>query len=177
MSRVGINPIAVPSGVEVRIAGADVTVKGKLGQLQATLAPEVTATLEDGRVSVRPNVQTKQARQLWGLSRTIIDNMVTGVHEGFSKRLEIQGVGYRAAVQGKMLKLDLGYSRPVEYPIPAGIDITCERPTAIAVSGADRQAVGQVAAEIRALRKPEPYKGKGIRYEGEYVRRKEGKKK
>ncbi len=177
MSRVGINPVAVPSGVEVRIAGADVTVKGKLGQLQATLAPEVTATLEDGRVSVRPIDQTKRARQMWGLSRTIIDNMVTGVHEGFSKRLEIQGVGYRAAVQGKMLKLDLGYSRPVEYPIPAGIDITCERPTAIAVSGADRQVVGQVAAEIRALRKPEPYKGKGIRYEGEYVRRKEGKKK
>ncbi len=177
MSRVGINPVAVPSGVEVRIAGADVTVKGKLGQLQATLAPEVTATLEDGRVSVRPIDQTKRARQMWGLSRTIIDNMVTGVHEGFSKRLEIQGVGYRAAVQGKMLKLDLGYSRPVEYPIPAGIDITCERPTAIAVSGADRQVVGQVSAEIRALRKPEPYKGKGIRYEGEYVRRKEGKKK
>ena len=177
MSRVGKNPVAVPQGVEVTIDGAVVCVTGKLGRLEARIAPEVSAVLDDGRVVVTPRGEGKRARQMWGLSRSIIDNMVAGVDRGFHKDLQIEGVGYRAAVAGRTLTLDLGYSHRINYPIPDGIEIACERPTAIRVSGADRQAVGQVAAEIRAFRKPEPYKGKGIRYVGEYVRRKEGKKK
>lgn len=177
MSRVGKNPVSVPSGVDVKIDGVDVTVKGKLGVLSASLAPEVNVTMEDDLVWVKPVDNTKRARQMWGLGRSLVANMVQGVSAGFTKELQIEGVGYRAAVEGKNLKLDLGYSHPINYPIPEGIQIACERPTAIAVSGADCQAVGQVASEIRAFRKPEPYKGKGIRYAGEYVRRKEGKKK
>ena len=177
MSRVGMMPVAVPSGVDVQISDSEVMVKGKLGQLSTSLAPEVDVARESDQIVIKPKDQTKRSRQMWGLSRSLISNMVTGVSEGFTKRLEIQGVGYRAAVQGKMLKLDLGYSHTVEFPIPENIKIACEKPTSIAVTGADKQAVGQVAAEIRAFRKPEPYKGKGIRYEGEYVRRKEGKKK
>jgi large subunit ribosomal protein L6 len=177
MSRVGKNPVAVPGGVDVKIDGSDVTVKGKLGELSASLAPEVSVSLEENQVWVKPNDDTKRARQMWGLGRSLVANMVQGVSEGFTKNLQIEGVGYRAAVEGKNLKLDLGFSHPINYPIPEGIKIACERPTAIAVSGADCQEVGQVASEIRSFRKPEPYKGKGIRYEGEYVRRKEGKKK
>ncbi len=177
MSRVGKAPVSVPQGVEVTIDGKAVTVTGKLGRLDARIAPEVTAVLDNGQVSVSPGDDGKRARQMWGLTRSIINNMVAGVSEGFSKDLRIEGVGYRAAVEGKTLKLDLGYSHQIVYPIPDGIEITCARPTAIRVTGADRQAVGQTAAEIRAFRKPEPYKGKGIRYVGEYVRRKEGKKK
>ena len=177
MSSVGKTPIYVPDGVEVTIDGAAVAVKGKLGTLQATIAPEVSAQLDNGQVSVTPRGDDKRSRQMWGLTRSVIDNMVVGVSQGFHKDLRIEGVGYRAAVEGRMLTLDLGYSHRIRYPIPDGIEIACERPTAIRVTGYDRQAVGQVAAEIRAFRKPEPYKGKGIRYVGEYVRRKEGKKK
>ena len=177
MSRVGKNPVSVPDGVEVTIDGAAVAVKGKLGSLQATIAPEVSAQVDNGQVSVTPRGDDKRSRQMWGLTRSIINNMVVGVSQGFHKDLQIEGVGYRAAVEGKTLTLDLGYSHRIRYPIPDGIEIACERPTAIRVTGYDRQAVGQVAAEIRAFRKPEPYKGKGIRYVGEYVRRKEGKKK
>ena len=177
MSRVGKNPVPVPEGVEVTIDGAAVAVSGKLGRLEATIASEVSAVLDNGQVSVAPRGDDKRSRQLWGLTRSIINNMVVGVSQGFHKDLQIEGVGYRAAVEGRTLTLDLGYSHRVRYSIPDGIEITCERPTAIRVAGFDRQAVGQVAAEIRAFRKPEPYKGKGIRYVGEYVRRKEGKKK
>lgn len=177
MSRVGMNPVPVPDGVEVTIDGSAVSVSGKLGTLGASIAPEVSAALDEGKVVVTPLGESKRARQMWGLTRTVINNMVVGVSQGFHKDLQIEGVGYRAAVQGRTLTLDLGFSHRINYPIPEGIEITCERPTAIRVAGADRQAVGQVAAEIRAFRKPEPYKGKGIRYVGEYVRRKEGKKK
>ncbi len=177
MSRVGMNPVPVPDGVEVTIDGPAVSVSGRLGTLGASIAPEVSAALDEGKVVVTPLGESKRARQMWGLTRTIINNMVVGVSQGFHKDLQIEGVGYRAAVQGRTLTLDLGFSHRINYPIPEGIEITCERPTAIRVAGADRQAVGQVAAEIRAFRKPEPYKGKGIRYVGEYVRRKEGKKK
>ncbi|MBT7451645.1 MAG: 50S ribosomal protein L6 [Rhodospirillaceae bacterium] len=177
MSRIGQMPIEVPSGVEVKIDGAAVNMKGKRGELQAVLAPEVEANLDDGKLTVVVQDESKRTQQLWGMWRANLQNMVTGVSDGFVRNLEIQGVGYRAAVQGKTLKLDLGFSHQVIFPIPEGIEIKCEKPTAIAVAGADKQRVGQVAAEIRAYRKPEPYKGKGIRYEGEYVRRKEGKKK
>jgi large subunit ribosomal protein L6 len=177
MSRVGKNPIAVPDGVEVRIADSDITVKGKLGELQLALMPEVRVTMENNQLLFEPEDESSRARKLWGLYRANVNNMVQGVSAGFTKNLEIQGVGYRAAVQGKKLKLDVGYSHSVLYDIPEGITITCEKPTAIAVTGRDKQAVGQVAAEIRSFRKPEPYKGKGIRYVGEYIRRKEGKKK
>jgi large subunit ribosomal protein L6 len=177
MSRVGKNPVSVPDGVEVTIDGAAVAVKGRLGSLEATIAPEVSAQLDNGQVSVTPRGDDKRSRQMWGLTRSVINNMVVGVSQGFHKNLQIEGVGYRAAVEGRTLTLDLGYSHRIRYPIPDGIEIACERPTAIRVTGYDRQAVGQVAAEIRAFRKPEPYKGKGIRYVGEYVRRKEGKKK
>ncbi len=177
MSRVGKNPVPIPDGVEVTIDGALVSVAGKLGRLDGRIAPEVSAALDDGKVVVTPHGEGKRARQMWGLARSVINNMVVGVSQGFHKDLQIEGVGYRAQVAGRTLTLDLGYSHRIEFPIPDGIEITCERPTAIRVAGADRQAVGQVAAEIRAFRKPEPYKGKGIRYVGEYVRRKEGKKK
>ena len=177
MSRVGKNPIAVPDGVEVRIADSDITVKGKLGELQLALIPEVRVRLENNQLLFEPEDESSRARKLWGLCRANVNNMVQGVSAGFTKNLEIQGVGYRAAVPGKQLKLDVGYSHAVLYDIPEGITVTCERPTLIAVAGRDKQAVGQVAAEIRSFRKPEPYKGKGIRYVGEYVRRKEGKKK
>ena len=177
MSRVGRTPIAVPDGVEVRIAESDITVKGKLGELQMALAPEVRVRLENNQGLFELEDDSNRAHKLWGLCRSNVSNMVTGVSEGFTKKLEIQGVGYRAAVQGNKLKLDIGYSHSVLYDIPEGITITCEKPTDIAVTGRDKQVVGQVAADIRSFRKPEPYKGKGIRYVGEYVRRKEGKKK
>ncbi|MEE9299491.1 MAG: 50S ribosomal protein L6 [Alphaproteobacteria bacterium] len=177
MSRVGKLPVSIPSGVNVNIAGQDVEVKGQKGLLRVTLASEITAAREGDTIVVTPRDESKRAHQMWGLSRSIINNMITGVSEGFTVNLEIIGVGYRASVAGKTLTLELGYSHSISHPIPDGIEIKCERPTMVAVSGADRQAVGQVAAEIRAYRSPEPYKGKGIRYVGEYVRRKEGKKK
>jgi large subunit ribosomal protein L6 len=177
MSRIGKNPIAIPDGVTVNIAGQEISAKGKLGEMKVVLVDEVEIEQGDSGITVAPRDQSKRARTMWGMSRTLISNVVTGVSEGFTKKLEIQGVGSRAAVQGKNLVLQLGYSHEITYPIPAGIKIACERPTAIAISGADCQQVGQIAAEIRSFRPPEPYKGKGVRYEGEYVRRKEGKKK
>ena len=177
MSRVGKHPVVVPSGVAIAIAGQVVTVKGKLGELNATLPPEVEIVAENGTVRVNPRDDSTRARAMWGTSRSMVANMVTGVSEGFKVDLEINGVGFRAAISGRVLTLQLGFSHTIEYRIPEGIDVACERPTRIAVSGADRQRVGQVAAEIRAFRKPEPYKGKGIRYANERVRRKEGKKK
>ncbi|HEX6103575.1 MAG TPA: 50S ribosomal protein L6 [Alphaproteobacteria bacterium] len=177
MSRVGKHPVTVPSGVTVEIANRNLKAKGKLGELSLKLSDEVEAKLEDGKVVVTPRSDTKRARTLWGTTRALVNNMVGGVSKGFTKTLEINGVGYRAQVQGKNLQLQLGFSHDVIYPIPAGVTIKCDKPTQITVSGADRQRVGQVAAEIRAFRKPEPYKGKGIKYDNERILRKEGKKK
>ena len=177
MSRIGKNPIAIPAGVAVNLAGQMLTAKGRLGTLSLLVGNEVTATIADGVVTIAPNSETKHARAMWGTTRALVNNMVTGVATGFTRNLDINGVGYRAAVQGNTLTLQLGYSHEIPYPIPKDVQITCERPTAITVSGADRQRVGQVAAEIRAFRPPEPYKGKGVKYRDETVRRKEGKKK
>ncbi len=177
MSRVGKTPVEVPSGVEVAVNGRLITAKGKLGQLSFETTDSVSAKLADGRVTVEPVDQSKRARALWGTTRSQIQNMVTGVSEGFTKQLEIVGVGYRASVQGSSLNLQLGFSHEVSHPIPEGITIKCEKPTRIAISGADKQQIGQIAAEIRAYRKPEPYKGKGIKYANEIILRKEGKKK
>ena len=177
MSRIGKHPVVIPDGVTVNVDGQAVTAKGKRGELKVTLADDVEIAQEDKAVTIKPRNASKRARTMWGMSRTLVSNIVTGVSEGFTKNLEIEGVGYRAQVQGKNLVLQLGFSHDVNYPIPDGIEIACERPTAIAVSGHDRQKVGQVAAEIRSFRPPEPYKGKGVRYEGEYILRKEGKKK
>jgi large subunit ribosomal protein L6 len=177
MSRIGKYPVAVPSGVDVQIAGHRLTAKGKLGQLSIDVANDVTASVEDGKVWVRPNGDTKQARTLWGTTRSLVANMVTGVSTGFTVNLEINGVGYRAAVQGKILNLQLGYSHDIAFPIPDDVKIVCDKPTSIIVSGADKQRVGQIAAKIREFRKPEPYKGKGVKYATETIRRKEGKKK
>tara|TARA_A100001037_G_scaffold22943_2_gene19036 strand:- start:3626 stop:4117 length:492 start_codon:yes stop_codon:yes gene_type:complete len=163
--------------VTVEFAGQEVTAKGPKGELSMTLVEEVLASMEDDHIVVKPRDNSKRSRTMWGMQRTLMDNLVRGVSEGFLVELEIIGVGYRAAVEGRNLNLQMGYSHEINYPIPDGIEIKCERPTAVAVSGADRQQVGQVAAEIRSFRKPEPYKGKGIRYVGEYVFRKEGKKK
>ena len=177
MSRIGQKPIPIPSGVDVRIEGRDVSAKGKLGALSLTLVPEVSAVSSDGQVTVNPRDDSKRVRSMWGMQRTMVANMIHGVSEGFVRDLEINGVGYKAAVQGRVLQLQLGYSHEVNYQIPEGIEIECEKPTRIRVSGANKQQVGQVAADIRAWRPPEPYKGKGIKYSDEYVYRKEGKKK
>ncbi|HWO85580.1 MAG TPA: 50S ribosomal protein L6 [Stellaceae bacterium] len=177
MSRVGKHPVAVPSGVEVQISGQTLSAKGSLGTLRLVVSNEVTAAIADGAVTIAPKNETKYARAMWGTTRALVNNMVNGVSKGFSVTLEINGVGYRAAVQGSTLNLQLGYSHEIAYPIPSDVNIVCERPTLIRVSGADRQRVGQIAAEIRAYRPPEPYKGKGIKYSTETVRRKEGKKK
>jgi len=177
MSRIGKNPVAIPAGVNVELAGQTLNVSGGKGKLSLPLSPEITATVANDAVTITPNDESKRARSMWGTTRALVNNMVTGVSTGFTRTLEINGVGYRAAVQGRVLNLQLGYSHDIPYPIPPDIQIACERPTLIAVSGADRQRVGQVAAEIRAYRPPEPYKGKGIKYSDETIRRKEGKKK
>ena len=177
MSRIGKNPVQIPQGVEVQLSGQTLTAKGRLGTLSLAVSPEVTAKIADGAVTVTPNDESKRARALWGTTRALVNNMVTGVGTGFTSNLEINGVGYRAAVQGNTLNLQLGYSHDIAYPIPNDVKIACERPTAIAITGADRQRVGQIAAEIRAFRPPEPYKGKGVKYAEETIRRKEGKKK
>lgn len=177
MSRIGKHPVAIPSGVEVQLSGRTLSAKGSLGALQLVVSDEVTASIADRAVTIAPKNESKHARAMWGTTRALVNNMVTGVSKGFAVALEINGVGYRAAVQGDTLNLQLGYSHEITYPIPRDVKIACERPTAITVSGADRQRVGQVAAEIRAFRPPEPYKGKGIRYTTETIRRKEGKKK
>jgi large subunit ribosomal protein L6 len=177
MSRIGVKAVAVPSGVTANIEGQTVKVKGPKGALQLVLHDDVAATMDKGAIKVDPRSDTKRARAMWGTDRALGANIVTGVKDGFEKRLEITGVGYRAAVQGKNLQLQLGYSHDVIYPIPEGITIATPRPVEIVISGIDRQRVGQVAAEIRAFRPPEPYKGKGVKHAGEYIFRKEGKKK
>jgi large subunit ribosomal protein L6 len=177
MSRIGKNPVPIPAGVQVELVGQLLNVSGGKGKLSLPISADVTATIADGAVTIAPKDESKHARAMWGTTRALVNNMVTGVSTGFTRTLEINGVGYRAAVQGKVLNLQLGYSHDIPYPIPDNIQIACERPTMIAVSGADRQRVGQVAAEIRGYRPPEPYKGKGIKYADETIRRKEGKKK
>jgi large subunit ribosomal protein L6 len=177
MSRVGKYPVQLPAGVTVAVVNRVLTAKGKLGELSLPLADEVEATVDNNGVVVKPRNEGKRARAMWGTTRSLVAGMVKGVSEGFSKTLEISGTGFRAAVQGKELVMNLGFSHEVRYPIPAGIKITCEKPTSIKVEGVDKQRVGQVAAEIRAFRAPEPYKGKGIKYDNETILRKEGKKK
>ena len=177
MYRVGKSPVAVPAGVTVQLAGRKLSAKGKLGELHIDLSKQVEAKIEDGKVIFAPVNDSKQARMMWGTTRNLVRNMVTGVSQGFRKNLEISGVGYRAAVQGKSLQLQLGYSHDVNFPIPEDVTIKCDKPTSITITGRDKQRVGQVAAEIRAYREPEPYKGKGIKYDTETILRKEGKKK
>lgn len=177
MSRIGKNPVPIPSGVTVNLAGQVLAAKGKLGELTVKLVEEVDGRIEDNMVYVSPRDNSKRARSMWGTMRTLVESAVIGVSEGYTKNLEITGVGYRAALQGKNLQLQLGFSHDVIYPIPEGITMTCEKPTSISISGADKQRVGQVAAEIRSYRPPEPYKGKGVRYADEFIIRKEGKKK
>jgi large subunit ribosomal protein L6 len=177
MSRVGKHPVAIPSGVEVQMSGETLSAKGSLGTLRLVVSNEVTAAIADGTVTIAPKNETKHARAMWGTTRALVNNMVTGVSKGFSVTLEINGVGYRAAVQGSTLNLQLRYRHEIRNPITRDVNIVCERPTLNRVSGDDRQRVGQIAAESRAYRQPEPYKGKGIKYSTETVRRKEGKKK
>ncbi|GAB6051390.1 50S ribosomal protein L6 [Magnetospira thiophila] len=177
MSRVGKNPVEVPGGVDVKIDGVTVTAKGKLGQLSMSFTDDVAITQDGNQVSVTPRNETKRARKMWGTARAQIVNLVSGVSQGFTKKLAINGVGYRAQIRGKDLVLALGYSHDVIYPIAEGLTINCPDQTHIEISGADKQKVGQTAAEIRAFRPPEPYKGKGIKYEDEFILRKEGKKK
>ena len=176
MSRIGKKPIDLPSGVIATVSGQSIEVKGPKGTRSFKATDDVTLTVEDSTISVVPRGKSKRARQQWGMSRTQIQNLVTGVTEGFKKELEIQGVGYRAQMQGNILKLNLGYSHDVDFEVPAGVTVTAPKNTVIIVEGIDEQQVGQVAANIREWRKPEPYKGKGIRYAGEYVFRKEGKR-
>ena len=177
MSRIGNKPVAVPGGVTAAVNGQEVNVKGPKGELKHVLVDAIVAKLDKGGIEIAMREDTKEARAMWGMSRTLVANLVAGVTEGFTKKLEISGVGYRAAVQGANLQLQLGYSHDVAYPIPQGIQIVCPKPTEIVVTGIDKQKVGQVAAEIRQFRPPEPYKGKGIKYAGEFILRKEGKKK
>lgn len=178
MSRIGKLPVEVPSGVTASIDGGEVKVKGPKGELAMSFTDDVSIALDDGKITVAPRDEGRQARAMWGMGRTMIANMIEGVTKGFEKKLELHGVGYRAQMQGTNLKLSLGFSHDVIYEPPAGIKIDAGKPpTEITISGADKQAVGQVAAEIRKYRPPEPYKGKGILYAGERIRRKEGKKK
>jgi large subunit ribosomal protein L6 len=177
MSRIGKKSVPVPAGVTVSLSGGNVAVKGPKGELSFLLTDQVIAKMDQGSVKVDPKDKSKLARSAWGMSRTMIANMIKGVTVGYSKSLEITGVGYRAAVQGKVLQLNLGYSHDINFPIPEGIEIKTPKPTEIVISGIDKQRVGQIAAEIREYREPEPYKGKGVKYAGEYIFRKEGKKK
>jgi len=177
MSRVGKKPVAVPSGVTASVSGQTVKMKGAKGELSFLVPEEVTVAMENGAVSVAPRDQTKTARAKWGMSRAQVQSLVDGVTKGFEKKLEVNGVGYRAQVAGKALKLSLGYSHDIDYQIPAGITITTPKPTEIVIAGIDKQKVGQTAAEIREYRGPEPYKGKGVKYANEFIFRKEGKKK
>ncbi|MEZ0278897.1 50S ribosomal protein L6 [Methyloceanibacter sp.] len=177
MSRIGKKPVTVPGGVTAQVNGQEIKVKGPKGELSHVLVDDIIAKLDKDGIEIAMREDTKNARAMWGMSRTMVANLIAGVTEGFTKRLEITGVGYRAAVQGQNLQLQLGYSHDVIYPIPQGIQIVCTRPTEIVITGIDKQMVGQVAAEIRGYRPPEPYKGKGIKYAGEFILRKEGKKK
>ena len=177
MSRIGKKPVAIPSGVEAKIEGDTLTVKGPKGTLSMGLTDLIEYKLEDGEISVKPANDTRAARNHWGMQRTLVSNLVEGVTDGFTKTLDIKGVGYRANAQGKNLKLQLGYSHDVDLAVPEGLEVKTPDQTTIEISGIDKQAVGQFAAEVRRWRKPEPYKGKGIAYRGEYIFRKEGKKK
>ena len=177
MSRIGKKPVALPSGVSAAMSGQTIEVKGPKGSRSFTASDDVTITIDEGSVSVTPRGNSKRARQQWGMSRTMVANLVTGVTAGFKKELEIKGVGYRAQLQGKVLKLNLGLSHDVDFQVPDGVTVTVPKQTEIIVEGEDQQLVGQVAANIREWRRPEPYKGKGIMYKGEYIFRKEGKKK
>ena len=177
MSRVGKKPVAVPSGVTATVDGQLIKVKGSKGELSFVVPENVSIAMEDGAVAVNPRDETKDARAKWGMSRSQVANLVEGVTKGFERKLEINGVGYRAAVAGKVLKLSLGYSHDVEYAIPTGITITTPKPTEVVVAGIDKRQVGQTAAEIREFRSPEPYQGKGVKYADEFIFRKEGKKK
>lgn len=177
MSRIGKKPVELPGGVSASVSGQTVEVKGPKGTRSFTATDDVTLTVEDNTIAVTPRGKSKRARQQWGMSRTMVQNLVTGVSDGFKKELEIQGVGYRAQMQGNTLKLSLGYSHDVNFEVPDGVTVTTPKNTEVVVEGADQQLVGQVAANIRDWRAPEPYKGKGIRYKGEFIFRKEGKKK
>lgn len=177
MSRIGKRPVSVPAGVTASLEGKTLSVKGPKGTLTMSLADEVTYAVEEGQISVQPVNDSKRSRSFWGMQRTMVQNLIVGVTEGYTKTLQITGVGYRANVQGQNLKLQLGYSHDVDFAIPEGITIATPDQTTVHISGIDKQKVGQVAAEIRRWRKPEPYKGKGIKYAGEYIFRKEGKKK
>ena len=177
MSRVGKKPVAVPSGVTASVTGQTVKIKGAKGELSFLVPDEVAVVMEDGAIKVDPRDQSKTARAKWGMSRAQVQSLIDGVTKGFERKLEVNGVGYRAQIAGKVLKLSLGYSHDVDYPIPAGITITTPKPTEIVIAGIDKQKVGQTAAEIRDFRSPEPYKGKGVKYANEFIFRKEGKKK
>jgi large subunit ribosomal protein L6 len=177
MSRIGKAPVKVPQGVDVRLNGQTVTAKGKLGEGSFTVVDDVSVEMADGVITLAPRGESRRARNMWGTSRTQVNNLVQGVANGFTEELEINGVGYRAAVQGKELVLALGYTHDIKYPIPAGVTMKTEKPTSITISGANKQQIGQIAAEIRAFRPPEPYKGKGVKYVSETIVRKEGKKK
>ena len=177
MSRIGKKPVSVPGGVTAAVNGQEVKVKGPKGELKHVLVDDIIAKLDKGEIEIAMCEDTPNARAMWGMSRTLVANLVAGVTEGFTKKLEITGVGYRAAVQGSNVQLQLGYSHDVTFPIPQGIQVVCPKPTEIVITGIDKQKVGQVAAEIRRFRPPEPYKGKGIKYAGEFILRKEGKKK
>jgi large subunit ribosomal protein L6 len=177
MSRVGKKPVVIPSGVNASVEGQMVKVKGPKGALELMLHDDVSAKVESDGVKIDPKYETKRARAMWGTYRALVANLIEGVAKGYERRLEISGVGYRAALQGKTLQIQLGYSHDINYPVPEGITITLPKVTEVVVAGIDRQKVGQVAAEIRAFRKPEPYKGKGVKYSDEFIFRKEGKKK
>ena len=177
MSRIGKRPVAIPSGVTASLSGADLTVKGPKGELAMTFVPEVNVAQDDRGIVITPNGDTKRAVSMWGMQRTLAANMVEGVTNGYSKKLEISGVGYRAAMKGSSLNLQLGFSHDIDFPIPKGVKVETPDQTTVVISGIDKQQVGETAAQIREYRKPEPYKGKGIKYEGEYIFRKEGKKK
>jgi large subunit ribosomal protein L6 len=177
MSRVGKKPVAIPSGVTAKVEGQNVAVKGTKGELKFVVPGEVSVAMEGNLIKVAPRAQTKRARAMWGTARAQIANLVTGVTKGYEKKLEINGVGYKAAIAGKNVQLSLGYSHDITYPIPTGIAIAAPKPTELVITGFDKRHVGQVAAEIRGFRAPEPYKGKGVKYVGEFIFRKEGKKK
>ena len=177
MSRIGKKPVPIPGGVTASVDGQEIKVKGPKGELSHVLVDQVIAKMGDDGIEIGMREDDKDSRAMWGMSRTLVANLVTGVTEGFSKTLEINGVGYRAAMKGQTLQLQLGFSHDVDFEIPQGIEVKCPKPTEIVVSGIDKQLVGQVAAEIRRYRPPEPYKGKGVKYAGEYIFRKEGKKK
>lgn len=177
MSRIGKKPVAVPAGVTAKVEGQKVTVKGTKGELDFTVPDDVAVSLDAGAIAVLPRNDTKRAQAMWGMSRSMVANLVTGVSKGFERKLEITGVGYKAAVAGRKLQLSLGYSHDIDFPIPEGIDIKATKPTELVITGIDKRSVGQTAAEIRGFRPPEPYKGKGVKYAGEFIFRKEGKKK